>query len=150
MRPVVIIANTPTANTYALREAVARGARHSAVPIEVLSPLEACSVHIMRSAAVILGATENFGYMSGAVKDFFERIYYPCLESTQGLPVALYVRAGNDGTGTVQSVTRILTGLRWKLVQEPLVFKGAWQDTFLSDVEELGEVVALGVEMGVF
>lgn len=150
MRPVVIIANTPTANTYALREAVARGARRSAVPIEVLSPLEVCSVHIVRSAAVILGTTENFGYMSGAVKDFFERIYYPCLEQTQGLPVALYVRAGNDGTGTVQSVTRILTGLRWKLVQAPLVFKGAWQDTFLSDAEELGAAVALGVEMGVF
>ncbi|WP_020559435.1 flavodoxin family protein [Thiofilum flexile] len=150
MRPIVIIANTPTANTYALREAVARGAQQSTVPIQVLSPLEANSFHILQSSAVIVGTTENFGYMSGALKDFFERIYYPCLESTQGLPVALYVRAGNDGTGTVQSVTRILTGLRWKLIQEPLVFKGAWQPEFLKNAEELGEAVALGVELGVF
>ena len=150
MRSLVIIANTPTANTYALREAVAHGARQSTLPIQVLNPFEASTFHIQNARAVILGTTENFGYMSGSLKDFFERIYYPCLEQTQGLPVALYVRAGNDGTGTVQSVTRILAGLRWKLVQEPLVFKGAWQDTFLSDAEELGEAVALGVEMGVF
>lgn len=150
MKPLLIIANTPTANTYALREAAAQGARKSTLPIQVLSPLETSSFHILNCSGIILGTTENFGYMSGVLKDFFERIYYPCLEQTQGLPVALYVRAGNDGTGTVQSVTRILTGLRWNLVQEPLVLKGAWQDEFLTQVEELGEAIALGIEMGVF
>ena len=79
---------------------------------------------VLTANAVIIGTTENFGYMSGLIKDFFERIYYPCLEKTQALPWALYVRAGKDGAGALRAVCAIAVGLKWRAVQEPLLLHG--------------------------
>jgi multimeric flavodoxin WrbA len=88
--------------------------------------------------------------MSGALKDFFDRIYYPCLEKTQGLPYALYVRAGHDGTGTRRGVETIVSGLRWRAVQEPLICRGEWREDFVDPCRELGTLIAAGLEAGVF
>ena len=71
-------------------------------------------------------------------------------ERTQGLPCAVYIRAGSDGTGTRRGIETILTGLRWKLVQEPLVCRGPWQPTFVDQVEELGMAMAAGLSAGIF
>lgn len=150
MQSLLIIANTPSANTLQLRQAVVKGAQRTELVITELSPFEAQAEDVLKASAIILGTTANFGYMSGALKDFFERIYYPCLERTQGLPMVLYVRAGTDGTGAVQSVERILAGLRWRLVQEPIILQGEFRPEFLQTCEELGEAVAEGVLLGIF
>ncbi len=150
MKPLLIIANTPSPNTQTLRSAVADGARSAAIEPVVCTPFEADAAHVRRAGAIILGTTENFGYMSGALKDFFERIYYPCLEETQGLSMALYVKAGNDGQGAKTSVDRIVTGLRWNAVQEPLILSGDFQATFTAQCYELGAGMAEGLKMGIF
>lgn len=149
---LLIVANQPSANTAALVCALLDGARDEAVDgVEVTHkvPLEASAEDVLACDAIILGTTENFGYMSGALKDFLERIYYPCLERTEGLPWALYVRAGNDGSGALDSVVRIVTGLRWKAIRSPLVLRGDWQATYLDDTRELGLLMAASLDAGI-
>lgn len=99
---------------------------------------------------IVLGTPENFGYMAGAIKDFFERIYYPLLEETPGLPYALYVKASTDGDGAVRSVERIVAGLRWKLVMPPVVVAGDLAAADLERCRELGATIAAGLEAGMF
>ena len=152
-KQLLVVAHRPSANTQRLVEAVLRGARHpeiDGVTVRHLPPLEAGPDDVLGADGLLLGTTENLGYMSGALKDFFDRIYYPCLEQTQGLPYALYIRAGHDGTGTQRAVETIVTGLRWRAVQEPLLCRGEWQESFLDDCEELGTLMAAGLEAGVF
>ena len=134
-RVLLIVAHAPSPNTERMRGAVAAGARSpevDGVEVVVLSPFATQPEHILAAQAIILGTTENLGYMSGALKDFFDRCYYPCLEKTQGLPYALYIRAGHDGTGTRRGVEAIVTGLRWRRVQEPLICRGPWREEFLD------------------
>jgi len=150
---LLIVAHCPSPNTQALRDAVLRGARSpdvEGVEVVVKPPLEAGPDDVLAAQAVILGTPENLGYMSGALKDFFDRVYYPCLERTQGMPYALFVRAGHDGTGTCRAVATITTGLRWRAVQEPLVCRGPFREDFAASCEELGLLMAAGLEAGIF
>ena len=152
-RRLLVVSHVPSPNTRALLEAVLRGARHEDIAgVEVIHkpPLEAGPDDVLAAHGVLLGTTENFGYMSGALKDFFDRSFYPCLEHTEGLPYALYIRAGNDGTGTRGAVERIVAGLRWKAVTEPLILRGEFREEFLGQCEELGMMLAAGLEAGVF
>lgn len=150
---LLIVAHAPSPNTVAMRDAVLQGARHpdiTGITTDVRSPFDTGPDHVMAADGIILLTTENLGYMSGAMKDFFDRTYYPVLEEKQGLPCALIIRAGNDGTGTRRGLDTILTGLRWKQVCDPLICKGEWDDTFLAPCEEVGMTLAAGLEAGVF
>ena len=150
---LLVIAHAPSVNTRTLLHSVLTGAsspEFSGVNVVHIPPLEAVPDDVLSAQAIVLGTTENLGYMSGALKDFFDRIYYPCLEETQGLPYALYIRAGQDGTGTRRAVATITTGLRWRQVQEPLILRGTFQTKFVDQCEELGMVMVAGMEAGVF
>ena len=136
-----------------MTRAAVRGASDDAfsgVRLRVLTPFEAQPDDVLWAQGLLLGTTENFGYMSGALKDFFDRCYYPCLEQTESLPYALFIRAGNDGQGAKTSVERIVAGLSWKAVQPPLICSGPWQDHFIGKCEELGMTMAAGLEAGIF
>ena len=100
MPHLLIVSHVPSVNTRAMTDAVVCGASHEdiqGVELRVHIPFDAEAEDVLWADGIILGTTENFGYMSGAMKDFFERIYYPCLEKTEGLPYALFIRAWNDG-----------------------------------------------------
>lgn len=105
------------------------------------------------AAAIVLVTTENFGAVSGLVKDFLERIY-PWFEEVPhrnpGLPYLLIAKGGSDGTGAVRDVTRILTGLRWKPVLPPIAIAGSLTDDHLAHVREQAATLAIGVDTGVF
>ena len=153
MKRLLIVAHCPSPNLQRLCDSVVEGARAAEAPeieIVVRPPLQAVADDVLAAQAVVLGTSENLGYMSGALKDFFDRIYYPCLERTQGMPYALYVRAGQDGTGTRRAVESIATGLRWRAVQDPLICRGAFREEFVGQCEELGMYMAAGLEAGIF
>ncbi len=152
-KQLLIVANQPSPNTTRLANAVLRGASHEDVDdvtVVLREPSEACVDDVLNSDGIIIGTTENFGYMSGAIKDFFERIYYTCLEQTQGLPYALYVKAGNDGAGACSSVERIVTGLRWSAIQPFTVLEGDFDEDFVTQCEELGMLMAAGLDAGIY
>jgi len=153
VRRLLIVAHAPSPNTLRLRDAAVRGARHpdiEGVETKAVSPFDAAPPDVLAADALLLGTTENLGYMSGALKDFFDRIYYPCLEETQGRAFGFYIRAGHDGTGTRRAIETIATGLRWRAVAEPVVCRGEWREAFLADCEQLGMTLAAGLEAGVF
>ena len=104
-KSLLIVAHAPSDNTCTLLDAVHSGAGEAGgVAVTCLSPFDTGPDAVLSADAVILGTPENLGYMSGALKDFFDRCFYPCLEKTEGLPYALFVRAGQDGTGTCRAV----------------------------------------------
>ncbi|MCP4489082.1 MAG: flavodoxin family protein [Gammaproteobacteria bacterium] len=149
---LLIVAHNPSANTQTLAEATLRGANNGdidGVKTRFLPPLQAAANDVLWADAIILGTTENFGYMSGALKDFFDRIYYPCLEATEAMPYALYIRAGLDGTGTRRAVAKITSGLSWKPVQDAIILQGEYQSEFATQCEELGMLMAASLEAGI-
>jgi multimeric flavodoxin WrbA len=151
-KKLLIVAHTPSLNTQRMVDAVLKGARHEDienVDATHIPPLQATAADVLAADAIILGTTENLGYMSGALKDFFDRIYYPVLEVKQGLPVAAYIRAGHDGTGTKRALETILTGLKWRGVQAPLLCRGEFDEEFISQCEELGLTMAASLDAGV-
>ncbi len=150
---LLVVAHAPSANTQRLCDAVVEGARHpdiSGVEVRVKPPLEAGPEDVLPADGIILGTTENLGYMSGALKDFFDRTYYAVIEEKQALPYALYIRAGHDGTGTRRGIESIVTGLRWKAIREPLICRGDWQENFVEECRDLGMLMAAGLEANIF
>jgi len=114
-------------------------------------PALACGAdELLQAHGLLLGTPEHFGYMSGALKDFFDRTFYPTEGRTAGLPYALLVSAGTDGTGTVRAVERIATGYGWSAVSAPLIVVGDPDATALERARELGATLAAGVAAGIF
>lgn len=153
MKRLLIVTHAPSPNTRKLRDAAIDGAREGgdgAVEIVAKPALEAGPEDVLAADGILLGTTENLGYMSGALKDFFDRCYYPVLEAKQGMPYCLFIRAGHDGTGTRRGVETIVTGLRWKAVMDPIICRGEWDEGFVPQCEELGLTMAAGLEAGVF
>ena len=120
------------------------------VEVRVRSALEADADDLLWCDGFVLGTPENFGYMSGAMKYFLDRVFYPCEEKINGKPYALFIRAGNDRTGAVNSIRRILAGLAVREVQEPVLIAGEFDEARLAECEELGLTMAAGLEAGVF
>ncbi len=153
MPHLLIVCNTPSANTSRLAKAVQKGANNPQVTdvnVRLLDPLKANAEDVQWADGIIIGSTESFGAMSGLIKDFFERIYYPCLESKQGLPVLIYVKAELDGTGTKVGIEKIISGLRWKPIQDTTVLHGPFQEAFVDECEQMGLLMAAGLEAGIY
>jgi multimeric flavodoxin WrbA len=150
---LLIVFHSRSGGTAAMTDAVVAGANDDAiegVDVRVQQAFDTTVDDVRACNAIVLGTPENFGYMSGAIKDLFERIYYPLLEETPGLPYALFVKASTDGDGAVRSVERIVAGLRWKLVIPPIVVVGDLHPPDIERCYELGATIAAGLEAGLY
>ncbi|HEX5093718.1 MAG TPA: NAD(P)H-dependent oxidoreductase [Burkholderiales bacterium] len=151
MKTLLIVYHTAGAKNAQMAEAVERGARgEGGVRVVVKRCAEAGPEDVLAADGLILGTPENFGYMSGMMKDFLERIFYACEGKVEGRPWALFVGTGIDGAGAVSSVERIVTGLRLKRIAEPIVVVKDLKPGQLAALEELGAAMAAGLAMGAF
>ncbi len=151
MKALLIVYHTHGVKTAQMAEAVARGAStETEVRVIVKRCGDAGPEDVLGADALALGTPENFGYMSGLMKDFLERVFYPCEGKIEGRPWALFVSAGQDGSGAIASVERIVTGLRLKKVREPILALREVTPEILAQCEELGATLAAGLAAGVF
>lgn len=135
---------------HAMFDAVRTGARDSRIEgVEVLErpALAATEADVLAADGLVLGTPANLGYLSGALKHFFDTIYYPCLESTIGRPFSAYLHGNNDTTGAERALASITTGLQWRLVQAPVCVIGDPTPTDLAACQELGASVAAGLTL---
>ena len=150
MPRLLIVHHTASPAMHSMFEAVMSGAtdaRISTVEVVARPALVAGAVDVLEADGYLLGTPANLGYISGALKHFFDQIYYPCLDATTRRPYGLYVHGNTDTTGAVRAVETITTGLRWRRAQEPVVALGQPSRQQLDDCWELGAAMAAGLAL---
>jgi len=88
--------------------------------------------------------------MAGAVKDLFDRTYEEVRDDVIGKSYSVVICAGNDGTGALRSIERIVAGYRLKRVQEPVICRGELSESDLENCRKLGQTIAAGMELGIY
>ena len=148
MPTLLVVHHTPSPALQAMLEAAVSGARTDEIEgVEVIirPALTAAAAEVLTADGYLLGTPANIGYMSGALKHFFDGIYYPCLEATRRRPYALYVHGTQDTGGAVRAVISITTGLQWRAVRPPVAVTGTPARDDLSACWELGAMLAAEV-----
>jgi NAD(P)H-dependent FMN reductase len=149
-KTLLIVHHTPSPALHSLFEAVRSGATDPqirGVDVEVRPALGATAVDVLEADGYLLGTPANLGYMSGALKHFFDTVYYPCLEATVGRPYGVYIHGNNDTDGALTAIEKIVTGLRWRAAQAPVAVIGAPAQSDLDACWELGAAVAAGLSL---
>ncbi|MFP3899917.1 MAG: flavodoxin family protein [Acidimicrobiia bacterium] len=148
MARLLIVHHTTSPTLHTLFEAVREGATDPQIEgVEVVAraALGATAVDVLEADGYVLGTPANLGYMSGALKHFFDTIYYPCLDATVGRPFGVYVHGNNDTTGALRAVDTITTGLKWKAAQAPVSVIGEPSASDRDACWELGASLAAGL-----
>ena len=150
MATLLLVHHTPSPAVHAMFDAVHRGATDPQienVDVVVRPALTASAVDVLAADAYLLGTPANLGYISGALKHFFDQIYYPCLEATVGRPYGVFLHGNDDVDGAARAIEVITTGLRWRLAAAPVKVTGAPTPADLDACWELGATVAAGLTM---
>ena len=133
---------------HTLLEAVKAGATDpqiTGVELVTRAALVATASDVLEADGYVLGTPANLGYMSGALKHFFDQIYYPCLEATVRRPYGIYLHGNSDTTGALRGVETIVTGLQWRLAHEQVSVVGDPTRPDLDACWELGAALAAGL-----
>ncbi len=153
MKHLLIIYHSQSGKTARMAESVLAGATHpdiEGVQVRLGKALESGVEDLLWADALVLGTPENFGYMSGGMKDFLDRTFYPCEGKLEGMGFAMFVGAGNDGSNALSSMRRIANGYNFKEVQEPVIVRGELTAEYLEHCHNLGMGMAAGLELGLF
>ncbi|MEV7289637.1 flavodoxin family protein [Streptomyces sp. NPDC093252] len=148
MATLLIVHHTPSPHCQALFEAVVSGATDpdiEGVDVVRRPALGATVPDVLAADGLLLGTPANLGYLSGALKHFFDQIYYPCLDATRGRPFGSWIHGGNDTTGAARALDTITTGLGWRRAAEPVTVIGEPGKGDLEACWELGATLAAGL-----
>ena len=153
MCSILILYHSQTGNTERMAENVAKGAGSIQNVEAVLKRAsEATLKDLLECDGLAIGSPEYFGYMAGMIKDYFDRTY----EDARGKkeifkkPYVVFISAGNDGTGALNSIERICIGYQLKKVYEPVLARGGLDRETLAKCQELGKTIAAGCEAGIY
>jgi multimeric flavodoxin WrbA len=163
MKTLLIVLHSLTGGTRQMAEAATRGAQaQSEVSVRLLPAVEAQPADVLSADGYIFAAPEMLAAISGLMKDFFDRTYYPVLERINGRPYAILICAGSDGQNAARQIARVVTGWRLQAIADPIIVcthaqtpeaifapKVIGHDD-LSRCEELGAALAAGLAMGIF
>jgi multimeric flavodoxin WrbA len=152
-RHLLIVYHSQSGRTAAMARAAYAGATDADiehVDVRMLTAAAAGADDLLWAHGLLLGTPENFGYMSGALKDFFDRTFYRVEGRLQPLPCAIFISAGNDGSGALRSIRRIANGYPFNEVQPPVVARGELDVTALEHCRELGMTLAAGLDAGIY
>jgi multimeric flavodoxin WrbA len=161
-KKLLIVAHSQSGGTLQLARAALLGATEIAPQIrsELLSAANASPDMVRGCDGLIIATPENFGYMSGLIKDVFDRCFYPCESAMVGKPYALMVCAGNDGTGAMNAMERIITGWRMQRIHPGLIArriggqagsaKGELSKEDIAIANEIGATIAAGLDAGIY
>jgi multimeric flavodoxin WrbA len=170
MKRILVVHHSASGGTRAMVSALREGARETdGVEVITRSAAVATAHDVLAADALILATPENFGYMAGSLKEFFDRVFYACMADTTALgggtqsllagrPYSVLVCAGNDGTGAMQNVDRIVTGWRMRKVHAGVIARrvggeagssrGSLRDEDIIACGELGQLFAEGLAIG--
>jgi NAD(P)H-dependent FMN reductase len=149
-KTLLVVHHTVSPAMHALHLAVMEGVRDPSiegVDVVVRPALVAAALDVLDADGYLLGSPVNLGYLSGALKHFFDQIYYPCLDATRRRPFGVYLHANNDATGALRALDAITAGLGWRAAQAPLVVTGEPQPDDLGAALELGGALAAGLTL---
>jgi NAD(P)H-dependent FMN reductase len=163
MKQLLIVYHSVTGGTLQMAQAAAAGgSREATVQVRLLAAPAAGADDVLESSGYLFACPENLAAMSGMMKDFFDRAYYPVLEKIVGRPYATLICAGSDGSNAVRQIDRIATGWRLKRIADPLIICTHSQtpETILKPkridpadlarCEELGATLAAGLDLGIY
>lgn len=158
VRTLLVVYQSRSGGTQSLVDAAVEGAHLAlaemgtspGVSLDVRHAFDTGPEDVKAASTVLIATPANFGYMSGAVKDFFERVYHACLEVTAGMPYAMIVKGDTDVDGAAASVERIATGMRWREVLPRLCVVGDVKTEHVDTAIELGATLAAGLDAGIY
>lgn len=163
MKQLLIVYHSYTGGTRQMAQAAAQGAaREPTVAVKLTTAAETDAESMLKADGYLFACPENLAAMSGQMKDFFDRTYYPVLDRIQGRPYATLICAGSDGTNAARQIERIATGWRLRVIADPIIVCTHAQTPEailrpkiiapieLARCEELGATLAAGLDLGIF
>ncbi len=151
LKPLLIVYHSQSGSCAKLAHAAYQGAcSEDGIVVRVLRAWDASTADLAGAGGVLLVAAENSGALSGGMKDFLDRTFYPAIAAELVLPYTLVLSAGNDGRGAQQQAQRILSGYPFPAATEPVILRGEVCPAQLCKAKELGAAFAAGLVMGIF
>ena len=163
MKKLLIVFHSKTGGTLQMAQAAAKGAAaEPEVHINLIHAAEAGPAELLEAHGYIFATPENLAMMSGIMKDFFDRTYYPVLDRIVGRPCATLICAGSDGENAARQIQRIAAGWRLKAIADPLIVCTHAQtpdeilapkqigEYDLKRCEELGATIAAGLALEIY
>lgn len=151
MTKILIVYHSQTGHTRQMADAVVEGANAiDGVKVVLKKAAEATLDDLLACDGLAVGTPENFGYMSGMIKDFFDRTYGEAQDKVFRKPFVVFISAGNDGSGALRAIERIALGYKFKTVFTPVIARGKITEEILEQCRELGGTLAGGCAMGIY